>query len=99
MLQILIDFVFKILGFISNIIFYPIMVIFNAFIPGLGDSISSFGVVMYQIVSAIPDIMELYYIPEAPFSVFFTYITAKYSFYIAYVAVKFGIKIYNTFKP
>lgn len=99
MLQILINFVFKILGFVANIILYPIILVFNAFIPGLGDTLSSFGTVMTQVTSAIPHFMNLFYIPESPFTVFFLYITGKYTFYVSYTVVKFAIKIYNTFKP
>lgn len=99
MLQILINFVFKILSVVATIVFYPIQALLNTFIPSLGDTLSSIITFIGHLVSVAPVALSFLGVPEGATSVFFAYIVSKYSFYLGFVVYKFILKAYQKLKP
>lgn len=99
MLQILINFVFKILSVVATIIFYPIQALLNAFVPGLGDTLNQIAIYLGYLVSSAPFLFYILGVPEGATTIFFTYILGKYTLYISYVAIKFILKAYQKLKP
>lgn len=99
MLQILINFVFKILSVVATIVFYPLQALLNAFVPGIGDTLNQIVIYLSYLVSYAPFIFYILAVPDEATAVFFTYILGKYTLYISYVAIKFILKAYQKLKP
>lgn len=95
----LLDVVLWCVGKIANLLLFPIFQLINAGVPQVQaffDGINSF---LDWFLPAIPIAIDTLMIPRSILSLWFTWLIAKFSFYLVLRAFNFSVKMWQKFKP
>lgn len=99
MLEILFNFILSIIVDIINLILSPFLTAFFALFPSVQvyfEHLTNFFNIAFTYISTI---LQWFCFSPSMFVLLFDYFIIKYSIQILIVAVKFGVNMYNKFKP
>lgn len=98
MLQILINFVFKIITSLANSIVTPFLAAITALFPDLGVAFQHVLEYVTTALTYVPFLIDFMLIPRAAIVLLFDYYVIKYSIHLLKVSINFSINIYNKLK-
>lgn len=99
MLELLINFVFKIVNKLISTIMSPLINGITALFPSLGTFFTTIASFFTTASTYVISVSNLLLIPRTFWTALFTYFEIKYSIYLILLTAKGTIKLYEKFKP
>lgn len=99
MLDLLVEWVFKLVVSFFTILMTPLYRFLTFTIPQFPTYVQKIIDFLVFALNYVPRILDLLFIPRACFQIWFSYIVIKYSIIITVKIIKFVIKVYNALKP
>ena len=99
MITALFNLIFKIVGFLANIILTPLFSLVSTFIPQFDSFLSNIDYFFDYCCQHISFICQYLMIPSALFKTFFTFAGSILVGFVAVGVIRLSMKIYETFKP
>lgn len=99
MLELLFNFILSIIVNTVNLLLTPFLTAFFALFPSVQiyfDYVTSFFATAFTYVSTI---LQWFCFTPSMFVLLFDYFLIKYSIQVLIIAIKFGVNMYNKFKP
>jgi len=91
--------IFKIIGYIANIILTPLFSLISSLIPSTSDFINNIDYFISCGVQYVSFVCQFLMIPSALFKVFFTFAASLLVGFVSVGVIRLSMKIYETFKP
>lgn len=99
MITAIFNLIFKIIGFLANIILTPLFSLVSTLIPSTSEYIDNIDYFFYYGISYTSFIGRYFMIPSALFKVFFTFAGSLLVGFVAVGVIRLSMKIFETFKP
>lgn len=99
MITALFNLIFKIIGFLANIILTPLFSLVSTFIPQFDDYLTYIDYFITYGIQKIAFAGKFLMIPSSLFKVFFTFIGSLLVGFVAVGVIRLSMKIYEIFKP
>lgn len=99
MITALFNLIFKIIGFLANIILTPFFALISTLIPSTSEYINNIDYFITYGIQNIAFVGQFLMIPSALFKVFFTFAGSLLVGFVAVGVIRLSMKIYQIFKP
>ena len=99
MITALFNLIFKIVGFLANIILTPLFSLVSTFIPHFDNYLSNIDYFFDYSLQHVSFICQYLMIPSVLFKTFFTFAGSILIGFVAVGVIRLSMKIYETFKP
>lgn len=99
MLNILFNFVFKLIFKIFDLLTLPFFTLLYALFPTLSTYVGYTSTFIRQALTYVSVFTSSLLIPSGWFAALFSYFSIKFAIFLSVRAFKFGLNIYNHFKP
>lgn len=99
MITALFNLIFKIIGFLGNIILTPFFSLISSLIPSTADFIDNIDYFISYSIQKIAFVGQFLMIPSSLFKLFFTFMGSLLVGFVAVGVIRLSMKIYETFKP
>lgn len=99
MITALFNLIFKIIGYLANIILTPLFSLISTLIPSTADFIDNIDYFIEYGVQKIAFVGQLLMIPSSLFKAFFTFTGSLLVGFVAVGVIRLSMKIYEIFKP
>lgn len=91
--------IFKIIGFLANIILTPLFALVSILIPSTAEYIDNMDYFINYGIQNIAFVGKFFMVPSSLFKLFFTFAGSLLVGFVAVGVVRLSMKIYETFKP
>ena len=91
--------IFKIIGYLANIILTPLFSLISTLIPSTADFIDNIDYFIEYGIQKIAFVGQFLMIPSSLFKAFFTFAGSLLVGFVAVGVIRLSMKIYQTFKP
>lgn len=99
MITALFNLIFKIIGFLANIILTPLFSLISTLIPSTADFIDNIDYFIQYGIQKVAFVCQFLMIPSSLFKTFFTFAGSLLVGFVAVGVIRLSMKIYETFKP
>lgn len=99
MITAIFNLIFKIIGFLANIILTPFFALVSTLIPSTSQYLDNIDYFIQYGVQKIAFVGQFLMIPSLLFKVFFTFVGSLLVGFVAVGVIRLSMKLYETFKP
>lgn len=99
MITALFNLIFKIIGFLANIILTPFFSLVSTLIPSTSDFIDNIDYFITYGMQKVAFVGQFLMIPSSLFKLFFTFVGSLLVGFVAVGVIRLSMKIYEIFKP
>ena len=99
MITALFKLIFKIIGFLANIILTPLFSLVSTLIPSTAEYIDNIDYFINYGIQHISFVGKFFMVPSSLFKLFFTFVGSLLVGFVAVGVVRLSMKIYEIFKP
>lgn len=99
MITAIFNLIFKIIGYLANIILTPLFSLVSTLIPSTADFINNIDYFISYGTQFIAFACKFFMIPSALFKAFFTFAGSLLVGFVAVGVIRLSMKIYEIFKP
>lgn len=99
MITAIFNLIFKIIGFLANIILTPLFSLVSTLIPSTGEYIDNIDYFINYGIQYISFAGKFFMVPSSLFKLFFTFAGSLLVGFVAVGVVRLSMKIYEIFKP
>ncbi len=99
MLTAIFNLIFKIIGFLANIILTPLFALVSTLIPSTAEYIDNIDYFISYGIQYIGFAGKFFMVPSSLFKIFFTFAGSLLVGFVAVGVIRLSMKIYQIFKP
>lgn len=99
MITAIFNLIFKIIGFLANIILTPLFSLVSTLIPSTADYIDNIDYYINYGIQYVGFVGKFFMVPSSLFKLFFTFSGSLLVGFVAVGVIRLSMKIYEIFKP